>query len=105
MARKYSFTLSTYDKCDYVHFCEVSEAIKELSPLTEWDDIQVGDRLHIPPIVIYDRREFIVSKKSNNFLSGRLKEGNGGWKEYTIFKSEISAKFLAKVINDDEGTE
>ena len=104
MARKYSFTLDTYDDCDYVHFCEVSEAIKELQPLTDWDDIKVGDRLHLPPIIIYGRREFVVSSKTNNFLNGMLKEC-GMWKEHTIFKSETSAKFLVKVINDDEDTE
>ena len=104
MANKYSFTLDTYDDCNYIHFCELSEAIKEIPPLTDWDDIKVGDKLHLPPIVIYGRREFIVSSKTKNFLNGRLKEF-GAWKEYTIFKSETSAKFLVKVINDEEHTE
>ena len=98
--RKYTFTLDTYDSSNYVDFCQISEAIKDLPPLTEWDDIKPGDKLHIPPIVIYGRREFVVYTKNDNYISGKMKEcGADYWKEYTIFKSEISAKFLAKVIN------
>ena len=100
MRRKYTFTLDTYDFGNYIQYCEVARELAECKPLTSWDEISVGDMLHIPPIIIYKRRDFIVEEKTSQLIRGKVREfGDSEWNDYTIFKSENSAKFLVKILN------
>ena len=73
------------------------DELKKLNPLTKWEDINEGDNMIIPPFWIYERRDINVLKKYDTFIFVEiLNEMN---KKTSIFKSEISAKFLVKKQN------
>jgi len=67
------------------------------NPITAWDDIKEGEIYHIPPTIIYDRRDFICERKTDNAISGKIMEYEEGvWKPCTMYRSEISMRFLVK---------
>ena len=70
------------------------DELSKIDPLTKWEDINIGDCLHVPPFWIYGRREMHVLKKSETFIQVELLNENN--KKTSVFKTEITARFLVK---------
>ena len=71
------------------------DRFKNLQPITSWDDLKVGSCYHIPPTILYNRRDIIIEGKDDNKILCQMRE-DGKWFRSTIYRSEISSKFLAK---------
>lgn len=69
---------------------------KVFQPIVKYEDIQVGKTYHIPPTILYPRRDFIVEYKDSNSLRGKLMTENGMWMGSTIYRNELSVKFLVE---------
>ncbi len=81
--------------CDYSDMCR---KLRDLPCFIEWDDIEIGKTYHIPPILNYDRRDFVVKHKDENKLSVTM-ISDSSFKtpyDYTFFKSEVSPKFMSE---------
>lgn len=75
---------------DYSRFSRVK-------PLTEFKDIEIGVMYHIPPTILYPRRDFLVESKTCTTVRGKIREGfSKTWEEKTLYQSELSMKFLVK---------
>lgn len=81
-------------KLDYKYYDY--QKIKKLKPLTRFEDVKEGVMYHIPPTILYDRKDFIVNEKINNKLIGIMRESNGEWHDATLYNSEISMGFLVE---------
>ena len=81
------------------------DRLTKINPLTEYDDIEEGALYHIPPIMVYDRRDFIVIQKTPSTLVGKMRFEDGVWKETTLYKSELSTRYLIKrkSLRNDKG--
>lgn len=98
MKRNYCFNTKTFDKTNPAHFSSLIIELTKIKPLTKWEDIQVGDVFHIPNLLVYKRADFLVTGIKNNYINGMIKEENGNWKDYSLFKNEVRAYFLSKRI-------
>lgn len=82
-------------KLDYQYYDY--NKISALKRLTDWNNIQEGYVYHIPPTILYDRRDFVCIEKDKMKMSGKAREGfSKVWKPCTIYYSEISAKFIVE---------
>ena len=71
--------------------------VTKFKPITNWEDIKEGELYHIPPTILYDRRDFICNFKTDNTLKGKVKcYEKGIWEDCTLYRSEISMRFLVK---------
>ena len=68
----------------------------KIGPLTKFEDIEVGATYHIPPIIIYGRRDIIVEKKDWNTISGKMRHEDGTWTNSTLYRTELSMRYLIK---------
>ena len=78
---------------DYYDYYRMSK----IKPLTDYEDIKVGGVYHIPPSIIYDRREVIVESKDFNSIRCKVKNSNGEWSDETMYRSELSMRFLVEI--------
>lgn len=69
---------------------------RKLEPLTNFKDIEIGVTYHIPPTIIYKRRDVIVENKIGNQIHGKVKFEDGNWEPVTLYESELSTRFLIK---------
>lgn len=76
------------------------EKLSKANRLTPWNEIKEGVLYHIPPIVIYDRRDFMVLSKTANQLEGKMRTSDGKWNDATLYYSELSTKFMTKLNGD-----
>lgn len=68
--------------------------------LTKFEDIEVGVLYHIPPTILYDRRDFICEKKEKTCLIGKIKYSHEKtWKPTTLYNSELSIRYLVKTLS------
>lgn len=66
--------------------------------LTNWDDIEEGKTYHIPPTIIYDRRDFFCEHKDGSAMTGKVREdGETIWKNSKLFRNELSVRFLVEL--------
>ena len=68
----------------------------KIEPLTRFEDIEVGATYHIPPIIIYDRRDIKVEKKDWNTISGTVTHNDGSQSTTTLYRAELSMRYLVK---------
>ena len=68
----------------------------KVGKLMDFDDIKEGVMYHIPPTILYDRRDFIPSRINASSVSGMMSEGGGPWREATIYRGELCARFIVK---------
>jgi len=67
--------------------------LKDVPPITTWEDIQEGEIYHIPSLIFHERRDFIVLSKNERYLSIRnVKETFTS----TLYKTDLIANFIAK---------
>ena len=63
--------------------------------LTDWTDIKEGNVYHIPPTILYARRDIAVVRKESNHIYGKVYDYETGKETFsTIYFSEISARYL-----------
>jgi hypothetical protein len=73
------------------------DRIRTLKPMVEFKDIEMGVVYHIPPTILYERRDFIPEQRNNNAsISGKVRNKDGTWGKMTLYSSEISARFMVK---------
>ena len=70
--------------------------LKKHKPIMTYDDIEIGTTYHIPPTILYDRRDFICETKDAYRATGKMLSSDGIWRQATIYPSEISVIFLVK---------
>lgn len=91
-------TNNAMEQLSYNDKCAILRSIKKR--LTDWDDIKIGDVLHIPPLMVFDRRTFTVSGKDKNYLTGTMVSDKYKTPYFTtLYKSEISALYAVKAWN------
>lgn len=88
---------------NYQMYYKILDKLEQFKPTLNYDDIKVGDVLHIPPLGIYERCDHIVTSKFPNYLITERVIGNQRNKS-SLFKTEISYRFAVKIgnIHDDE---
>lgn len=69
--------------------------LKKVNPMIEWDDIKVGEEYHLPPLVYNKRMDFVVVEKTDNLLK-IIKKQNGENYKQTMFRTDITARFIIK---------
>lgn len=72
--------------------------LRKVSPLMNWDDIKVGEEYHIPPLVYNKRMDFIVKEKTDNLIK-IIKRQKGEDYQQTMFRTDITARFIVKKWN------
>lgn len=80
----------TLDRKHY-DYCRFSK----IKPFTPFNEIEIGVMYHIPPTIIYPRRDFLVKSKTTSTVSG-LAKIDGKWENLTLYQSELSMRFLVK---------
>lgn len=98
MRRNYNFTAQTFDRCRHDHFTPLVGELSKLEPSTPWDKLKVGDVYHLPNLLVYKRADFVITEIKRTYINGMLKEEGSDWKNYSLFKNEVRAKFLIKRI-------
>lgn len=74
------------------------DRFRKHNPITKYEDIEIGKLYHIPPTIIYGRRDFIPENKTNAFISGKMREeGANCWESATIYRTELTARFIVEV--------
>lgn len=69
------------------------EKLRDIPPLTKWEDIETGEVYHIPPLIFYKRNDFVVIDKSDRHMTIRyITESFPS----TMFKSDIVSNFIVK---------
>lgn len=88
---------------DYQTYYKILDRLEQFKPMLNYDDIKVGDVLHIPPLGIYERCDHIVISKFPNYLITERVIGNDKHRS-SLFKTEIQYRFAIKLqnINDNE---
>ena len=69
--------------------------LKKVPQMMNWDDIKVGERYHLPPLVYNGRCDFVVKEKDDRRMR-ILKDGETY--PQIMFKSDINARFITKKI-------
>lgn len=69
--------------------------LKKVPQMMDWDDIKVGERYHLPPLVYNGRFDFVVKEKDDRRMR-ILKDGETY--PQIMFKSDINARFITKKI-------
>jgi hypothetical protein len=64
--------------------------------LMDFDDIKEGETYHIPPTILYDRRDFKANRVNADSVNGLMSEGGGPWVQTTIYRGELCARFMVK---------
>lgn len=73
------------------------EKFHSFGPIVKFDDIKPGTIYHIPPTIIYGRRDFICETKNENSAVGQIRDGEDKpWRHYTLCKTELSARFIVE---------
>lgn len=72
------------------------DRIRKFGPMTQLKDIEVGKTYHIPPTILYSRRDIIVESKDSETISGQLRESDGTWKHAILYKTELSMRYLVE---------
>ena len=68
-----------------------------ITPMLNFDDLEIGVTYHIPPTFIYDRRDFTPEKKySDSTIYGEMVEADGRHYKYSLYKTELSMKYIVK---------
>lgn len=67
--------------------------LRQMNPLTEWDDIKEGEKYHLPPLIFNKRMDFIVTEKRPNSL--RFKKTDCSYCQ-TMFKTDLTTRFIVK---------
>ena len=67
--------------------------LRKVGRLMKWEDIEVGEIYHMPPLIYNKRFDFIVLSKELDTI--RVKRCD---KEYpqTMFKTDITSNFIVK---------
>jgi hypothetical protein len=73
----------------------VKEKMRNLKPMTPWDEIKVGYGYHIPPIKSLGRKDVVIlTKTDKQVVCERLHETPK--KEITIANSSVYAKLMVR---------
>ena len=73
--------------------------LKNICKISDWDALKEGERYHVPPLVAFDRFDFLLIEKKDNCI--RVKKNNSSSIE-TIYKTDVLSNFIVKnkIIND-----
>ena len=73
------------------------EKFHSFGPIVKFDDIKPGTIYHIPPTIIYGRRDFICETKYEYSAVGQIRNGEDKpWKSYTLSRTELAARFIVE---------
>lgn len=78
-------------------YTELCDQYRKIQPLIPWEEFKEGEIYHLPPIH-GKRLDFIITRKNDFYLFGRVIEDNGksiGMCKY-FYKSDNERKFLTK---------
>lgn len=81
-------------------YTEICSKVREMKPITNFDDIKVGEYYHIPPFYYHKRRDiYVLEKKNGTIKCMTLTEGEK--KPYVDYhyKTTFIIKFLIKYNN------
>jgi hypothetical protein len=72
--------------------------LRTVPPMMNWDDIKIGEEYHLPPLIYNKRMDFVVVEKTDNLLK-IIKKQNGEDYKQTMFRTDVTARFITKKIN------
>ena len=73
------------------------DRMRKVNPLTSWDDLHVGEVYHIPPTIIYARRDFYPDTKGTDQITGKMYDyETKSWTRATMYRSELSMRYIVK---------
>ena len=67
--------------------------LREVEPLTDWENIKVGEIYHVPPLIYNKRMDFIVKDKQRDSIK-IIKLGDNY--SQTMFRTDITSRFISK---------
>ena len=67
--------------------------LREVKPLTDWENIKVGEIYHVPPLIYNKRMDFIVKDKQRDSIK-IIKLGDNY--SQTMFRTDITSRFISK---------
>ena len=67
--------------------------LKQISRITPWEDIKIGEIYHIPPLIYNDRIDFIVLSKDKDVM--RIKRLQDTYSQ-TMYRSDMTSNFIVK---------
>ena len=73
------------------------EMAKGLPPITPWNEIEVGETYHLPPLCVVTRKELTV-KEINGDEMKYAKEGDKkDAEDHIMHRTSLMAKFIVKL--------
>lgn len=74
----------------------VYESMTQVKPMTPWDDIKENTIYHVPPMMGQNRRDILVTKKTDYIINYKVLQKNMSVNNatYTLYPSMQLAKFL-----------
>lgn len=70
--------------------------LSAVKPLMNWDDIEVGEIYHLPPLIYNKRMDFVVVSKDKNTI--KVKRFGTDYCQ-TMFRTDITSRFIVKKID------
>ena len=67
--------------------------LRNVGRITRWEDIEVGEVYHMPPLIYNKRFDFIVLSKDISTI--RVKRTDNEFPQ-TMFKTDITSNFIVK---------
>ena len=72
------------------------DRFNKITCLTPYEEIEVGEEYHIPPTILYDRRDILVDEKTSRYIGGYVTYPDGSVEHQKLFAQELSIRFLVK---------
>ena len=72
---------------------ELKEELQKIKSITPWENIQVNRIYHIAPIISLERRDIIITSKTDDEATYRRVD-NGDDKEGKLHRTSVFARFL-----------
>jgi hypothetical protein len=69
--------------------------LRNVEPITKWEDIKEGEIYHMPPLIYNKRFDFVVMEKGENHIKIRK------FCEFfmqTIYRTDITSRFIVKKV-------
>lgn len=75
---------------------EIREAFRNIKPIVRWEDVKVGEKYHIPPLLLLPRRDVEVLLKTDKEIEVKQLTSTSSSKLTKIDRTSVYARLLVK---------